>query len=955
MRILPMGLAPAFDYLTEPVRRAVLQAGIVTPTPPQLEASPLIARGENVLIVAPTGSGKTEAAIIPCLDRLVKTGVGDGISLIYVTPMRALNRDMLKRLELWASRLKLTIEVRHGDTPPSQRRKQSERPPNLLVTTPETLQAILPGSRMRNHLRGLKILIVDELHNLLESKRGVQLCVALERLRRLCGEFQLIGLSATIGAPEEAARFLFGPQRKCQVVKVATPKEFRYTVEYPTPDDADAELSRSLFAAPEVAARLSLVNDLIDSHTSALAFVNSRTMAEMVGEKLGRIRGDTAVHHGSLPRDERERVEVAFKNGQLKALVCTSTLELGIDIGSVDLVVQYMSPRQVTSLIQRVGRSGHSLDRSSEGVIITVSADDILESAAAILEAREGRLEPTRPYSNCLDVLAHQIVGYAMDTGEAPVDLVFEEIRRAYPYRDLERERFDRVLKYLNDLRKIRVGDGLLKKSRASREYYFENLSMIPDETRYVVIDLTTNQMVGILGEEFMLLKARVGLHFICKGKVWQIEKIADDHKVYVTPVDDPLAAIPGWDGEMLPIPFELAQRAGRLRSLVSTVLGSQGVDEAVKTLSAELPVSPPARRRVVEEIAEQKRMGAAIPSDRLILLEGFGKYLVIHACFGEAVNRTLAYAFEEILSRRGLIRVWWMDGYRILMELTVDTAELDLQALARSLFEITPEELEKTYRIAVQRNFPFPSRVKTVAERFGALKKGTFISHPNLCSLPTRFEDTPIYEEALREAERDLIDLGRAWEIVSMVARRAIDLATFLAKDRPTPMGYHILYRYLEVPELVAPDALVTSIVERMKLSIYHAPLDLACFRCGASMMGVTLVQLSEEPQCRKCSSKLLTPLYWRSGGLGALIARKLAHQELTKEEGLELARARQAADLVLAYGKQALVALSVYGIGPQTAAKLLARMHEDEESFYKDLLEAKMRFITTRPFWSG
>ena len=257
----------------------------------------------------------------------------------------------------------------------------------------------------------------------------------------------------------------------------------------------------------------------MEAHKSTLIFVNSRTLAEMLGEKLNRLRGDVGVHHGSLPREERERVENAFKEGQLKALVCTSTLELGIDIGSVDLVLQYMSPRQVTSLIQRVGRSGHSLRRTSEGVLITVSADDMLESAAAIEEAKSGRLEETRPYENSLDVLAHQIAGYLMDYDSVERRLILAEVRKAHPFRNLTEEAFQRVVDYLDQLRKLRVDGTKLVRTRGTREYYFQNLSTIPDETRYFVVDVANNQTVGILGMEFVLLQAKVGLHFILKGQ----------------------------------------------------------------------------------------------------------------------------------------------------------------------------------------------------------------------------------------------------------------------------------------------------------------------------------------------------------------------------------------------------------------------------------------------------
>ena len=945
-----MSVEAAFESLAPEVRGFLAETGITEPTPPQVRAWPLVSKGEDVLVVAPTGSGKTEAALLPLLGRVVSEGHGDGISLLYITPMRALNRDMLKRLQGWCARLGLTVDIRHGDTPQSQRAKQSAHPPDVMVTTPETLQAILPGRRMRENLSRLKAVVVDELHNLVESKRGVQLCVGLVRLRKVAPKFQLVALSATVGTPDIAARFIFGEGART-IVKAEAPKEFTYAIEYPVPDSSSQTAAKATYSAPDLAARLSRINSLIDAHTSTLIFVNSRTMAEMLGEKLTRLRKDVGVHHGSLPREERERVEQAFKSGELKALVCTSTLELGIDVGSVDLVVQYMSPRQVTSLVQRVGRSGHRLGKVSKGVLVTVSADDVLESSASILSAARGRIEPTRPYSNSLDVLAHQIAGYLMDFEAMEADTLLVELRKAAPFRDLTEDAYLRTVNYLSELRKLRFDGKTLSRTRMTRDYYYENLSMIPDETRYLVVDVSSNQTVGILGEEFVLLRAKVGVHFVIKGKVWQVEQIAEDRKIYVTPVEDPLAAVPGWDGEMLPIPYELAAETGQLRRKISDALDSG--NEAVAEVEKRIPGDAAARSLVVDQIAEHKKMGAPVPSDKLVLFEGFGKYLIVHLCFGESVNRTFAYVFEEILSRRGLVRVWWLDGYRLLVELTADTEEIDLNGIAKQLMGLTPEELERTYAVAAQRNFPFPARVKYVAERFGALKRGKLIAHPNLCSLPTRFEKTPIFEEALQETGRDLIDMARGKQILVAVAKGDITVETFQAGERPTPIAYNLLYRYLEVPEAVAPDSLGKSSYQRMKASIFGTPVSLLCVKCGADQGESTVGDLPEEPKCLACGSGLLVPCYYGTAKLSDLVKKREEKVPLKEEDRSELSRARRGADLVLSYGKKAVVAQTVYGIGPQTASRILAEMHDDEEAFYRDLLEAKIRFVTTRQFW--
>jgi ATP-dependent Lhr-like helicase len=314
-----------------------------------------------------------------------------------------------------------------------------------------------------------------------------------------------------------------------------------------------------------------------------------------------------------------------------------------------------------------------------------------------------------------------------------------------------------------------------------------------------------------------------------------------------------------------------------------------------------------------------------------------------------------LAYTFEEVLSRRGLIRLWYMDGYRILIELTTDASELDLKQLSKDLFGMSPETFEATYAVAAQRNFPFPTRVKQVAERFGALRRGQYIAHPNLCSLPTRFENTPIFEEAVQETGRDMIDMPRAKELLLKVARGEVAVETYVSDERPTPIAYNILYKYLEVPELVAPDSLAKSTVEKMKLSIYGTSVELMCMKCGEGQGGATIGELAEEPGCKKCGSGLLTPSFWGTGKTSELLKRKLSKGEasLSEDERADLAKARRGADLVLSYGRRAVIAQAVYGIGPQTAARILAKMHEDDERFYKELLEAKLKFIETRPFW--
>ncbi len=950
--------AEAFSLLSPPLKGLLQETGISKPTPPQVEAIPLIAQGDNVLIIAPTGSGKTEAALIPLIDRMIRNQDRQGISLIYVTPLRALNRDLLKRLQSWSNKLGFSVEVRHGDTPAKDRRRMAVKPPDLLITTPETLQAVLPGKRMRDHLRYVKSVVVDEIHELAGDRRGVQLTVGLERLREICPEgFQRVGLSATVGNPEEIALFLGGNQ-PVKIVQIPLNKLTKYKVEYPAPGEEDRDLARRLYTTPEAAARLTLVDDLVEAHDSTLIFVNSRVNAELLGSKFNMMDRKIMVHHGSLPREERVRAEEAFKTGEIKALVCTSTLELGIDIGSVDLVVQYMSPRQVNSLVQRVGRSGHTLTRTSQGVLVSVSTEDILESVGVIELAGEGRLEHTNIHVGALDVLAHQIAGVLMDSdGSLEISQTKNIIKRAYPYQDLEDDPLDKVIEFMRKMGYLKKDDSVLYRTSRTRFYYFENLSFIPDERRYLVVDLTSQQNVGILGEEFMITKARIGLNFIVKGRVWQIKQIADDGKVYVLPIIDPTAAIPGWDGQILPVPRTLATKVGVYRAVLDELLDQNTTKSArVETLSQRWPCDTYGLRRLIEEIETHKATGAPVPTDQRVVIEGFDRYIIIHTHLGDILNFTLGEVIEELFRRQGLVRMWWSDAYRILFEMTADTSDLDLEDLfVEQVFGVEEPVLGGACHGVLHRHFPWQLHMKHVAERFGALNRGRLMYGDAMKELMLRFRLTPIYDETIREALLEHSDFDGVKEIFKQIKEEKMDLKFFRSKDKPTPLAYHILYRHVDIPELIAPENVATDNMARLRISIEGRAIDMLCFDCGDLTAEVSIASLPEHPLCQNCDSKLLAPLFWSSGYAASILHKKRDKKTLDENEQKALTRARRSADLVIAYGKRAVIAQSVYGIGPQTAGRVLSKMHENDDEFYRDLLEAKLQFIATRPYWNN
>ena len=616
-----------------------------------------------------------------------------------------------------------------------------------------------------------------------------------------------------------------------------------------------------------------------------------------------------------------------------------------------------MSPRQVSSLIQRVGRSGHSLKRLSEGIIITVYPDDTLESIAAVRNAIAGRIEPVQIHVNALDVLAHQIAGILMDKQTITLKDLEKILHRAYPYRKLTKKQLTNVIDFLDSLNKLRIEGTTLRKTGRTREYYYGNLSMIPDERRYPVINILSDRKIGTLGDEFMALDARIGLHFIMRGKVWRIVQIEEETgTVHVIPAEDPFAAIPGWDGEILPVPFELAQQTGKTREKIGQMLRENKNAETVATaLASELETDKVTLLSTVQEIDEHLKEGAPLPTQNHILIETFDRYLVIHACFGETVNRTLAGVFDAVLSEREIITGWWADGYRILIETPRKLTLKETEETSSTLFHMSSEEVEAAFKKYVKAKFPFAYKMKFVAERFGALPRGKTMSYERQAKLKAAFEDTPIYDETLREALLEKADVARAKQVMRDVIDGRIRVSTLMRSEKPTPLGYHILSQYADISELMAPERVLLSNIDRMKMAIEARTVTLLCMTCGEWTSQVKIKDLQDEPKCENCGSRLLGLLYPSQHVLHLKdsLQRRREGKELSEDELKELSQARRKADLILSYGKQAVRALQVKGVGAETASRILGKMHPKEDEFYMDLLKAKIQYLRTREFW--
>jgi ATP-dependent Lhr-like helicase len=942
-----------FDILHPRIRSGLEELGITEPTPPQEKVIPPILGGENVLLIAPTASGKTEAALLPVFDMFLRVPKEKGVSIIYITPLRALNRDIEKRMMFWADHLGITVEVRHGDTSQKQRSRQSRKPPQMLITTPETLQAILPTKSMRKHLATTRWVIIDEIHDLAASKRGAQLTVGLERLEQAAKQApQRIGLSATVGNPDTVAAFL-GGVHDVFIAEVEVDKSYVYEVQFPQPTDADFDLADELQTSPKAASRLNRIKQLVAEHNSSLIFVQGRGQAEGLGFRLKQLDPGIEVHHGSLSREQRHRVEDMFKEGQLRAIVCTSTLQLGIDIGEVDFCIQYQSPRQVSALIQRVGRAGHKLGELSEGVTIPAYGEDALESLVASEMARRKAIELTLVHMKPLDVLTHQIVGLSMvDEEGVNADKVYRLVTRAYPFHEYTNGEYEELTEFLKQIGLIIKEGNMLKKTGKGRRYYYENLGMMNDERRYPFINAITDEMIGTVGDEFWSLRARVGLNVILRGRVWRILQIDEQRGViHALPSTDPMGAAPGWDGELIPVTREIAEEAGILRETIQVASENQGLESLTESLEAD----EGSLKEIADESKAHLKSGLPLPNPNNMILEVWDQYIIIHSTRGENFNRTLGAILDAALSEHDLIYNWWNDPYRLLIEAPNKLNEYEIQQIADLITGLTNEEADRLLVEYMHTRFPFGYKMKFIAERFGVIPRGKIMGPDRLENLYYRFKDTPIYQETLREAYHEKLDLFAVKEVITGMKEGRIEVITKKVIE-PSALARHILEKYADIEELMATDATITDQIQYMKENIESRSVNLACVDCGEWHTKVRIRELEDHPKCSNCGSGLLAMMrrHQDPEHLQQLLRKWREGEELFGDDQDQLIHGRKTADMVLSYGRKAVEALMVYGVGPVTSYQVLSRMHRSEEEFYKDLLKAKIQYMKTRQYWA-
>ncbi len=837
-------------------------------TPAQLAVIDDILDGENVLLSAPTGSGKTLAAILPVLSGLAgrlragEPGERNRIDVLYVSPLRALNNDVAKNLVAPVEALSdvlvaaglsdaIRIGVRSGDTPQNERQKQARKPPHILVTTPESLAIMLASPRMADNLCGVRSVIVDEAHAFLESKRGTHLTLALERLSHLIKRTggpdpQRIGLSATIHPIEVAAGFLFG-DRDGVAAAATGDKPLVISIATPVPDILHTTGTRMR------AGTLELVDAAVAAQGSTLVFANTRYGTEALVSALesarlardGNDAGPATVgaHHGSMARERRLDVEDRLKQGGLKGVVTSASLELGIDVGALDLVIQLGSPKGVSRLLQRVGRSGHRPGEPARATLIANDRDDLMECVALAHLAREGRLEHIRPPTLALDVLVQHILGLVLEDGSMTPDRAFAITRRARPYRDLARGIFDDVVRYLAGQRpdgsegwtaRIRIDSGTLRMTpagRLSRATYMLNQGAIPSEGKIRVEEGDT--FIGEVEEDFAS-RLDPGEVFVLAGHTWRVTDTTTG-RVMVQSAAGSQPTVPRWSGERMGLAPDVAAAIRELRFTIGRELDGTAPETLARLLAKHYHVSLELASILVRYHSDQQRFGALPGRDECVVEEflddeGY-RILAFHSLLGRRANDALARVVAHRLAASRGTRIGTLVSdyaFALRMPRALRVRDKDVKELLRA--DVEAEALRSLNRTELH-----VRRFRHVAERAFLVLRRDPVAMGNAMYPPRRTSperllnalldserDHIVLAETARELLHDALDVDTAHAFAASIVEGRTRIRIIRGKPCASPFAHHLLAQGLE--DAVGGDdrgALLRDLHDRVQLAL--------------------------------------------------------------------------------------------------------------------------------------
>ena len=917
----------------------MLRLGYRELTPIQELAIPQILKCRNVLIIAPTGSGKTEAALFPIISEILKNN-HKPITAIYVTPLRALNRDIFNRLIKLCDLLGISVDLRHGDTPQSRRKLIDMHPPHILITTPETLSYILINMKLRPYLRNVKWVVIDEFHELLNSKRGAQLLVNIARLERISRyRIHRIALSANVGDIDKVKEYLAPHSIVCEAVISAI---------------RESEIKVIPCIGKD---RHEVIADIVRNEGKALIFTNTRDEAEWLGNKLMSAGIDLKVHHGSLSRSERVEAEKLLKKGVIQAIVATSSLELGIDIGHIPLVIQSSSPRQAGKLLQRIGRSMHRFYLKARGAIVTSdSLDDILESVVIARRTLTGDLEGPLIPIEPLDVLAHAIIGMALENPKEGIDIseIIDIVKRVRHYEYINVETIRELIDLLLSLGYLRRTNERLKATEKGRLYYLKT-TMIVDTSQYLVIDMLGNKAIGNLDEEFVATSIREGNNIVLGGKVWRVLSIDDSsRKLLVEPAEFSEALIPTWVGETIPVHYKVAREVCGLRRLI----GMGYIPPIYKSILNEEGF-----KHVINIIKEHLRRGYPLPSDNLVLIEIIREsrpIVIIHTCLGSNGNRGLGIIISYIISSYlGLSPILSTDPYRITIQLPIYYEISYLRSIVAKVFDyIKNTNIDELLIKSLENTKLFTYALYNVLSRLGIVRPEMPRNVVN--ALINEFSRYSVLKrEAINELKVRYVDVDALKNFTEKLKKGKL-IVKYVVADRPSPIGgegFTLRLYFDRIKVGVLPSNIVQELIKRRILS---REVALICMMCRHVWKSV-IKDLPNTIRCPKCDYGLITvvnPELRDVELVKNVIAKGMKAGRnykfvLSSDEKKIFEELMDIAKLVLIYGKKAVIALQARGVGPKTAMRLLSETLSSDEEFYIRIYEYERMYARTRRYW--
>jgi ATP-dependent Lhr-like helicase len=888
----------------------------------QQKALPVILRKIHSLIVAPTGSGKTEAAIIPIFARLSRDLPKNSgkIKVLYLTPLRALNNDVFRRIVKYARSESLSVEIRHGDTTNKAKKKIMENPPDVLITTPESLAVVLTNERMLEALGSLEWVIVDEVHELVSNERGTHLSISMERLQAASShEFTRIGLSATVGNLDQAARFIAGYNRRYAIIVDNYRRSYNIDLNF-----VEGSLNHVALSVIEYI-KLNSISGPV------LLFSNTRDEAEYLATILKNQQSiKVDIHHGSLSRDIREEAEDKLKTGSAGIVVCTSSLELGLDIGSVDLVIHYGSPRQVSKLVQRIGRSRHANRSSAKGLIVANKPDDELESLAILRRMKKGSIEEQIMHKDALDVLSHHAAGLALQSRN-PIIIgdFYGLITNAHPFAQIPRCDVQDCIDLLHTNGIIRYNRENESYTRTFKtyKYYFDNLSTIPHVLKFEVIDSVNRRRIGTLDQRFVGDYGEKGNVFVLRGLQWRVLSVDEKRMlVNVEPLHGATINIPYWIGEMIPVDYKTAEQVGLLRT------------QAARN---EIHLSTPVIKNTLNSLK-------IIPDSKNIVIESSiaRNMTVLHGTFGSKVNNTLATLMSTILSSQlGYIVETRSDPYRIMLTSNARLAKGHFEAVLGDSYD-----LESVIIASFGGTHAANWRVWMVGKRFGVIGKQALYDKKVARMIYDRYAKTPLSKEAIRELIHDKYDVIQTAKLLNDYKNGIIKIH-WKEMNEFSDLARPIVEQSAKFS--ASPLSIEKGIIELVKQRIEKTKHKLICIRCGKWQRVIETKEIPTKIQCLLCRSRLVTSTFWSDNELADIIVRRLTGVKLSPVETHRFDRAWKVASLINNFGQRAIVVLGGYGIGADTAARIL-RDQVDDADIYNNIYKAERQYVTTRSFWN-